>query len=112
MYTPHQKGINTISQGDKLTVNWLYTLPQGADTAEIAAKYGIGGSNVDEIIAKFIDRKSPTEFEKVKSSIKMPKRDLLEEQETLANLRKYHMALQSVQISEDMKKFFNNRPKY
>ena len=42
----------------------------------------------------------------------MPKRDLLEEQETLANLRKYHMALQNVQISEDMKKFFNNRPKY
>ena len=41
----------------------------------------------------------------------MPNRDLLEEQETLANLRKYHMALQNVQISEDMKKFFNNQKK-
>ena len=40
----------------------------------------------------------------------MPKRDLLEEQEAIANLRKYHMALQNIQISEDMKKFFTNRP--
>lgn len=110
MYTPHQRGINSISEGDSLTVNWLYTLPQGADTAEVASKYGIGGSNIDEIIAKFINRKSPTEFEKVKASIKMPKRDLLEEQEAIANLRKYHMALQNIQISEDMKKFFTNRP--
>ena len=37
MYTPHQKGINTISQGDKLTVNWLYTLPPIPYFAEISA---------------------------------------------------------------------------
>ena len=43
----------------------------------------ITNMDIDEIIAKFIDRKSPTEFEKVKASIKMPKRDLLEEQEML-----------------------------
>ena len=69
------------------------------------------GLDPDEIIAKFINRKSPTEFEKVKSSVKLPKRDLLEEQEAIANLRKYHMALQNVQISEDMRKFFINRQK-
>lgn len=106
MYTPHQKGINSISQGDKLTVNWLYSLPQGATVSEISSKYGIGSNDVDEIISKFIDKKSPLEFEKVKSSISVPKRDLLEEQEVIANLRKYHMSLQNVQISDDMKKFF------
>ncbi len=111
MYTPHQRGINSISQGDVLTVNWLYSLPQGATTAEVASRYGVGGNNIDEIIAKFINKKSPSEFEKVKSSVKMPKRDLLEEQETLANLRKYHMALQNVQISDEMKKFFINKKK-
>lgn len=109
MYTPHQKGINKISQGDILTVNWLYSLPQGATTAEVSSKYGIGGSNIDEIIAKFIDKKTPSEFEKVKSSIKIPKRDLLEEQDMIANLRKYHMSLQNVQISPDMKKFFRDK---
>ncbi len=111
MYTPHQRGVNSISQGDILTVNWLYSLPQGATTAEIASKYGVGGSDIDEIITKFINKKTPSEFEKVKSSVKLPKRDLLEEQETLANLRKYHMALQNVQISDEMKKFFINKKK-
>ena len=109
MYTPHQKGINSVSQGDVLTVNWLYTLPQGATTAEVASKYSIGGSNIDEIISKFINKKSPSEFEKVKSSIKVPKRDLLEEQDAIANLRKYHMSLQNVQISVDVKKFLQNK---
>lgn len=111
MYTPHQRGVNSISQGDVLTVNWLYSLPQGATTAEVASRYGIGGSDIDEIITKFINKKIPSEFEKVKSSVKIPKRDLLEEQETLANLRKYHMALQNVQISDEMKKFFINKKK-
>lgn len=106
MYTPHQKGINKISEGDRLTVNWLYSLPQGATVAEVSLKYGIGSNDIDEIITKFIDKKSPSEFEKVKSTISVQKRDLLEEQEAIANLRKYHMALQNVQISEDMKKFF------
>jgi hypothetical protein len=109
MYTPHQKGVNSISEGDRLTVNWLYTLPQGATVAEVSSKYGIGSNDIDEIITKFIDKKTPTEFEKVKASIKIPKRDLLEEQEAIANLRKYHMALQNVQISEDMRKFFINK---
>lgn len=111
MYTPHQRGVNSISHGDVLTVNWLYSLPQGATTAEVASRYGIGGSDIDEIITKFINKKTPSEFEKVKSSVKIPKRDLLEEQETLANLRKYHMALQNVQISDEMKKFFINKKK-
>ena len=111
MYTPHQKGINSVSKGDVLTVNWLYTLPQGATTAEVASKYSIGGSNIDEIIAKFINKKSPSEFEKVKASVKIPQRDLLEEQDAIANLRKYHLAIQNVKISEDMKKFFINKKK-
>ena len=92
-------------------MNWLYNLPQGATTAEIASKYQIGGSNIDDIIYKVMHRDTPGEFEKVKNSIKIPKRDLLEEQENIALLRKYHMALQNVSINEEMRKFFlNNKP--
>lgn len=109
MYTPHQKGVNSISKGDILTVNWLYALPQGATVKDISSKYGIAGNDVDEIIAKYIDKKSPSEFEKVKSSIKLPKRDLLEEQEMLANLRKYHMSIQNVQLPTDVKNFFKDK---
>lgn len=111
MFTPHQKGINHISNGDILTVNWLYTFPQGATTSEVASKYGISSNNIDEIIAKFIDKKTPSEFEKVKSNIKIPKRDLLEEQDMIANVKKYHISLQNIQISDDMKKFFRENRK-
>lgn len=110
MYTPHQKGINKVSTGDILTVNWLYRLPQGATVSEIASRYQTVGSNIDEIIAKVMDGKAESEFERVKKSIKPPpKRDLLEEQENIANIKKYHLALQNLHISPELKNFFVNK---
>ncbi len=106
MYTPHQKGVHRVSEGDVLTVNWLYRLPQGATVADIASQYSMGGSDIDEIIFKVMNRNTPSEFEKVKNDIKIPERDLLDEQENIALLRKYHMSLQNVKLSEDMKQFF------
>ena len=106
MYTPHQKGVHRVSEGDVLTVNWLYRLPQGATVADIASQYSMGGSDIDEIIFKVMNRNAPSEFEKVKNDIKIPERDLLDEQENIALLRKYHMSLQNVKLSEDMKQFF------
>lgn len=111
MYTPHQKGINKVSAGDVLTVNWLYRLPQGATVAEIASKYRTGGSDIDEIIAKVMEGTAKSEFERVKSDISSkPKRDLLEEQENIANLKKYGLTLQNLQISDEMRKFFVKNP--
>lgn len=114
MYTPHQRGINKVSSGDILTVNWLYRLPQGATVADVASKYQTGGSDIDEIILKVMEGKAESEFERVKKAAENPpNRDLLEEQENIANLKKYNLALQNLQISEDMRKFFlnNNRKK-
>ncbi len=110
MFTPHLKGINSISAGDALTVNWLYSLPQGATVAEISSKYGIGSTDIDEIIAKHMERKNPTKFEQVKNSIKPLTKNLLDETEAIGNLRKYHVALQNVNLPSDVKKFFN-KPK-
>lgn len=108
MYTPHQKGIHRVSEGDVLTVNWLYRLPQGATVADVASQFSMGGSDIDEIIFRAMNRNSPSEFEKVKNNVKIPERDLLNEQENIALLRKYHMALQNVNLSDDMRKFFIN----
>lgn len=105
MYTPHQKGIMNVSPCDVLTLNWLYTLPQGASVSEIASKYGVSGSDIDEIVAKIMDKKRGN-VEPQKTIVRAPKRDLLDEQESIANLRKYHLAIQNVHISEDMRKFF------
>ena len=109
MYTPHQKGITRVSAGDVRTINWLYTFPQGYTTSEIASKYGVGASDLDELVVKILNKESKSDFEKVKENIKIPKRDLLEESESIANLRKYHLALQNVKISEDMTKFFKSQ---
>ena len=115
MYTPHQKGIKTLSQNDKLTLKWLYALPQGATPSEIASKYGTSGSDIDEIVYKIINKEVQSEFETVKKSIKQkPKRDLEEEQERIALMRKHHMALQSVQIPNNIKNYLlnnKNKPK-
>jgi len=103
MYTPHQKGILHVGDGDRLSVNWLYTFPQGKTVNEIASKYGVSGSDLDEVVARIISKQAKTEFEKVKDSVETkPQRNLLEESENIANLRKYHMALQNIKISGDL----------
>lgn len=109
MYTPHQKGVLTVSESDVLTLNWLYTFPQGATVSEIAAKYSVSGSNIDDVIIKIMDKKSG-KLDVPKNIVKTPKRDLLDEQDSIANLRKYHLAIQNVKISDDMKKFFSKPP--
>lgn len=104
MYTPHQKGVMHVGPGDRLSINWLYTFPHGKTVNEIASKYNVSGSDIDEVIAKIISKQTKTEFEKVKDNVKAkPQRDLLEENESIGNLRKYHMALQNIKISNDLK---------
>lgn len=103
MYTPHQKGIIHIGDGDRLSVNWLYTFPQGKTVAEIASKYNVSGSDLDEVVARIISKQTKTQFEKVKDELApSQQRNLLEESENIANLRKYHMALQNIKISPDI----------
>ena len=107
MYTPHQKGILSISPCDALTLNWLYSLPMGATADDVASKYQVSGSDIDEMIAKVIQKHGGKESS---PTPKVKRRDLLDEQESIANLRKYHLTLQNVKIPEDMRKFFS-KPK-
>ena len=106
MYTPHQKGILHVGENDRLTINWLYTFPQGKSIKEIASKYNVSGNDLDEVVARILDKQTKTDYQKVQDEVAQkikPKRDLLEENESIANLRKYHMALQNVKISNDIK---------
>ena len=105
MYTPHQKGVHSVSKGDILTVNWLYKLPQGATPAEIGSRYKVGGDNIDAIISKVMAESSPSGFEQVKNSIKIPKRDLLEETENIGLIQRYHISLQNVSLSQKSQKY-------
>lgn len=115
MFTPHQKGIKTISKNDRLTLKWLYALPQGATSGEVATKFGITASNIDEAVYKIITKQTKSKFEEVKENLpQKSERDLEEEQERIALMRKHHMALQNVQISPDIKNYLlnhKNKPK-
>lgn len=109
MYTPHQYGILNISQNDKQTLKWMYKLPSKLTPGEIAAKYGVIGTNLDDIVAKIIAKNEPSEFEKVKNSLESVQKDLMKEQENIADLKKYNIALQNIKISENIRKLFVNK---
>lgn len=111
MFTPHKYGVVNLSERDKQTLKWLYKFPVNSTPEEIGIKNGIKSVNIDEIVMQMIEKNTPSEFEKVKSSInKTEERDLLKEQENIADLKKYNIALQNVKISQDIRKIFVNTP--
>ena len=61
---------------------------------------------MDEIILKISNKEATSQFENVKNSINVPQKDLLEEQQNIADLKKYMFSLQGVQISKDAQEFF------
>ncbi len=109
MYTPHQYGVTQIADGDKLTLNWLYRLPCGATPKDIANKYSMHSDNIDDIIAHIIKNKPMSDFEKVKNSIRKPEKDLLEEQSKIAEINKYNLSLQNIQLSKNLEELIKKQ---
>lgn len=110
MYTPHKIGVAKISDNDKQTLKWLYKFPSGITPAEIARQNGFHTDNIDEIISKLLKKNLPSDFEKVKKSLIEPQRDLLQEQENIADLKKYNLALQDIKLSENVRRTFISQP--
>ncbi len=105
MYVPHKYGVTQIGQNDIATLLWLYRLPHGATPKQIAAKYSLNNSDLDDIILKISNKQVTSEFENVKNSIAVPQKDLLEEQQNIADLKKYMFSLQNIQIPKDVQNF-------
>src|SRR5574344_2033303 len=97
MFTPHRYGVVSLSKNDISTIKWLYRFPCGANIDEIALKYKSNNKNLDKIVLE--QSKSSSEFEHVKNSIQKEKRNLLEEQTKLAELKKYNMQIQNLKFS-------------
>lgn len=112
MYTPHQYGVTALSEHDKNTIKWLYKMDVNATVQNIANKYGVQSNDLDEIIAKLMSKNSKSDFEKVKDSLKKNKKDLLEEQTNIADLKKYNLSLQNITISQNIiNTLVNKHPK-
>lgn len=118
MFTPHRYGVTSLSKNDANSIQWLYKFPSGATIQEIAKKYGINSNNIDDVILHISTKKSPSEFEEVKNSIKLPTKDLIDEQTEIAELKKYNIELQNIQISPNIQEYIkkniiikkNNKP--
>lgn len=107
MYTPHQYGVTSLSRGDIETINWLYRLPFGLTPEEFAQSYKISSKNIDDIIYLITKNNTQSEFAKTQKNLKLqtPTRNLLDEQTRIAEIKKYNIALQNIQISTDFQKF-------
>ena len=96
MYVPHEYGVVNISQNDLATLKWLYKLPVGKTENEILSMYpDIQAMDTDDLIYKICSKGNKSEFEKVKDSIAYAsqQKDLLKENENIADLKKYLMQI-------------------
>jgi hypothetical protein len=85
----------------------LYRFEQGKSVSQICSKYGFMTNDIDELVSHLVDKNNSSEFEKVKAEIaNRPKKCLLQEQENIADLKKYNLALQDIKIPEKVRKYF------
>ena len=108
MYTPHKYGVVSLSKRDAASIQWLYKLPLGISVTEMAKRYGVNSDNFDYIIANATGIKNG-EFESVKNSIKIPKKDLMNEQDRIAEIKKYNLGLQNIKISSDVQEYIKKK---
>lgn len=104
MYTPHQYGIINISNNDIKTLDFLYNLPIGLTGKQFGEQFNLAAINFDEIIyqleKKYIKENNIT-TKNATTSTGEPIRNLAEENKRLADLKKYTMALQNININID-----------
>ena len=104
MYTPHQYGVITLSEGDIETINWLYNLKSGMTLEEICNNYQIKASNFDELISKIKQNKNSGSVNS-KNNFSFARKDLLSEQDKISELKKYKMNLQNISISGNVQNY-------
>ena len=109
MYTPHQYGQVKLSNRDINTVRWLYSLPDGTTLESLNRTYSLDCNNIDDIIMKISEKKATSTFEKTLRNIKHPTRNLEEEQEKLAQIKKFHMSIQNIRLPKEITDKFKDR---
>ena len=109
MYTPHQYGQVSLSNRDKNTIRWLYSLPYGSSVESLNAAYSMQCNNIDDIIMKIAKGETTSQFQKTLNSIHIPKRDLEDEQKKLAEIKKFQMSIQNVKLPKEIADKFKDK---
>lgn len=100
MYTPHQYGVVGISDNDIKTLEYIYNLPIGLTGKQFGEQFQIASQNFDEIVA-ILERRYIENPNNARKSSDLPdrNRNLSEENKRIADLKKYNMALQNININ-------------
>lgn len=104
MYTPHQYGIVHISDNDIKTLEYMYNLPIGLSGKQMGEQFKIGSENFDEIINILEDRylkENNIQTQGGQQAQPTENRNLSEENRRLADLKKYTMTLQNINVNVD-----------
>ncbi len=110
MYTPHQYGVVGLSKRDIDTLNWLYSLPYQASAKSLNELYSTSYANIDDIVMHIASGGAESQFQKTMNSISsQPKRDLEDEQDKLAQIKKFQMSIQHIQLPKDIANKFKER---
>lgn len=118
MYVPHQYGVTNITQRDKTTLKWLYTLPFGVEINDILQSYDFNNQyDLDHLILHLENNlKTPdvnSDFKKY--MIPEDRAELEQQQQILANINKYNLDMQNVSLSpglkDKMKRIYTRNPK-
>lgn len=108
MYIPHQYGKSDLSETDKRTLRYLYKMP-AAHTAPEAIKRICNEpfSSLDEMVMYMeghYQMPKPPAAKNYAENVEA-ERDLVKEQEMIADLNLYKMSLQNIQISPQIKDY-------
>lgn len=103
MFTPHQYGVVKLSQRDINSVRWLYDLPIGTSIETLNSKYSINASNIDDAIMMLSNAGSKnSQFAKILRETGTNHRDLTDEQDKIAEIKKMQMAMQNIKLPKEM----------
>ncbi|EKE03179.1 MAG: hypothetical protein ACD_20C00234G0001 [uncultured bacterium] len=110
MYVPHQYGIVSLSDRDKLTLKWLYKFSYGVTRQEILAQYRVTSDHtLDHLIYKLENKDvevAKGAFSEVFNSTRQGEEKVLhKEQQLLADMSKYNLSLQNISVSPDLQEY-------
>ena len=110
MYTPHKYGVTNLSERDICSVRWLYTLPYGASVKSLNQEYMLSCTNIDDIIMEIVAGMAESEFKRTLKATPAPNlRNLEEEQDKLAEIRKFQMSIQNVRLPKEIADKFKEK---
>jgi len=113
MHVPHQYGVKNLSETDKKTLIWLYKLPSSMTAEEAIRKvcnepFTSLDTMVMHIEKKQQEAQNPAPVEQ-KATINLPDRDLIKEQELIADINLYNLMMQQIKIAPHLKNYIQTQ---